>query len=176
MKQIKLIILMIILLLVPFCTQQVGFNDSVKLKNGTILENVKVTATKDSFLVTDSDGKTTTYTEAEVSEVKKNGARFSEEKKPANEASVQWSQNMGEMNWNDATAKCKSLGMRLPTKDELKIAYTTGVTKSWKREGWAYGFWSSTPYTNAGAYFINGSNGVIHYVTRDSDLLVRCVR
>jgi hypothetical protein len=60
--------------------QQAGFNDSVVLKNGTVLENVKATVTKDSLVITQSDGTTFVYPKNEVSEVIKNGKAKGPEK------------------------------------------------------------------------------------------------
>jgi hypothetical protein len=48
---------------------------------------------------------------------------------------------LGAWSWSDANSKCSSLGMRLPSIEELKAAYKSGVTKSWNGN---YHYWSST--------------------------------
>jgi hypothetical protein len=45
----KIIILGITLLATSLFSQEVGFNDSVKLKNGKVFEKVKAVAVKDSL-------------------------------------------------------------------------------------------------------------------------------
>lgn len=62
---------------------------------------------------------------------------LSQEKKPSEE----WSKYLGFMQWKDAKKKCISIGMKLPTKEELYFAYTKGITESWKENGTYY--WSS---------------------------------
>jgi len=61
-----------------------------------------------------------------------------------------FSEYQGNMNWDSANAKCGSIGMHLPTIDELKKAYESGITKSWQKDGYSY--WSSTPYDAEGYY------------------------
>ncbi len=48
-----------------------GFTDTVVLKNGDFIENVKATVTIDSLIVTDANGKTTVYKKSQVLTVKK---------------------------------------------------------------------------------------------------------
>jgi hypothetical protein len=56
-----------------------------------------------------------------------------------------WSEYIGEMNWESASKKCNEVaGRRLPSIRELKLAYEAGITKSWQKDGNNY--WSSTPY------------------------------
>jgi hypothetical protein len=72
MNRINIIILGITLLATSLLSQEVGFNDSVKLKNGKVLEKVKAVAIKDSLVVVDSNGAANVYSKKEVSEVVKN--------------------------------------------------------------------------------------------------------
>jgi hypothetical protein len=85
-----------------------------------------------------------------------------------------FSSYQGYMNWDKANEKCKSIGMRLPTLDELKEAYDSGITKSWEKDGSLY--WSSTPY-DAERYFLffvrDGDTG---HSTRNGSDYVRCRR
>lgn len=46
-----------------------------------------------------------------------------------------WSNFMGRMNWLSADAKCKSIGMRLPTVDELEKDFKLDKLKSWENSG-----------------------------------------
>jgi hypothetical protein len=48
-----------------------GFTDTVVLKNGDFIENVKATVTIDSLIVTDANGKTTVYKKSQVLTVKR---------------------------------------------------------------------------------------------------------
>ena len=75
-----------------------------------------------------------------------------------------WSEYMGEMNWDEANAKCKSIGMKLPTLGELRAAYNAGITKSWQKDGHHY--WSSTPSDAEryyGFYVLDGNT--YHYTS-----------
>ncbi|MCZ8155943.1 MAG: hypothetical protein O9264_07480 [Leptospira sp.] len=53
---------------------------------------------------------------------------------------VIWSANQGKMNWKAAKAKCISMGMHLPTIEELNKAALSGLTKTWGDDD----FWSSS--------------------------------
>jgi hypothetical protein len=94
---------------------------------------------------------------------------YGKEKEKKN--SKKWSDYQGLMNWNNGKAKCASIGMRLPTIEELKAAYTAKVTEPWKADG--HGYWSSTPNGDSLAYGL-GFNG--YGYLRDYDNLVRCIR
>lgn len=72
MNRINIIILGITLLATSLLSQEVGFNDSVKFKNGKVLEKVKAVVIKDSLVVVDSSGAANVYSKKEVSEVVKN--------------------------------------------------------------------------------------------------------
>ena len=73
----------------------------------------------------------------------------------AEEHSLQsgWSSNQGSLGWYDAREKCNSLGMRLPTIEELKSANEAKLTKSWSMFGDEY--WSSSPFGTNGHYYLN---------------------
>ena len=71
-----------------------------------------------------------------------------------------WSSYQGNMSWEDANEKCKSIGMRLPTLKELKAAYDSGITKSWQNDGRNY--WSSTPDSGGDNYVFNILDGSSH--------------
>jgi hypothetical protein len=85
-----------------------------------------------------------------------------------------FSEYQGQLTWNDANKKCKSLKMRLPTIDELKKAYESGITKSWQKDGYYY--WSSTPYDAERYYALNVDHGSTDYYYRSLNGSVRCRR
>jgi hypothetical protein len=85
-----------------------------------------------------------------------------------------WSPYMGRMDWDSASAKCKSIGMRLPTIDELKAAYNSGITKSWQKDGILC--WSSTPYGAEGYYSLDVNVGFTSGYHRNYSYFVRCRR
>ena len=56
-----------------------------------------------------------------------------------------WSEYLGNMNWDIASKKCNEVtGRRLPTVRELFLAKEAGITKSWSINGNYY--WSSDSY------------------------------
>lgn len=67
------------------------------------------------------------------------GCASGDEVDTKNANTLNWSEYMGELNWNQASAKCKTSGMRLPTIKELKLAFDDGTMKKWQ-EG---SYWSS---------------------------------
>ncbi len=85
-----------------------------------------------------------------------------------------WSKYMGSMSWSSADNKCKEIGMRLPTIDELKMAYKSGITNSWQNDG--YNYWSSTPYDAERYYELRVNYGSTGYSDRHSNYGVRCRR
>ncbi len=84
-----------------------------------------------------------------------------------------WGPYLGKMKWEDAKTKCASIGKRLPTIEELKSAFSTGVTKAWnEEEGGAY--WSSTPAGNDRAYWLHIFDGSVCEDNRSDYAYVRC--
>ena len=79
---------------------------------------------------------------------------------------------MGDMNWDSANAKCRSIGMRLPSIDELKAAYNAGITKSWQGNY----YWSSTPYDAESYYRLVVRNGSRSSERYNNYGVVRCRR
>lgn len=63
-----------------------------------------------------------------------------------------WSAYQGGLEFLDAKKKCKSIGMRLPTIEELKSAHRSKITKSWDKDGSYY--WSSTPAGQDKYYYL----------------------
>ena len=68
----------------------------------------------------------------------------------------EWSRYMGLMSWDAANAKCRSLGLRLPTIKELEAAYRAGITNSWQNGNI---YCSSTPYDAESYYKLVVYNG-----------------
>ncbi len=95
-------------------------------------------------------------------------------KKDGKLVSRNWSEYQGEMDWNNAYTKCASIGMRLPTNDELKTAHTTGVVESWKKDGSDY--WSVTAYDENRAYALSVGGGELNSYSREGSFNVRCIR
>jgi hypothetical protein len=96
------------------------------------------------------------------------------EKTETGKATENWSTYQGEMNWEAAKEICASLNMRLPTIDELGVAYKAGVTESWKKDG-AY-YWSSKEFSEGSTYYFHITNGVVDTFTKYTGTHVRCIR
>ena len=85
------------------------------------------------------------------------------------------SDNLGNMNWDEAKIACKKLGTgwRLPTKDELDMLYENREEIG----GFANNsYWSSTEYDNGSAWFQNFYLGYQTNFTKNSIAYVRAVR
>ena len=85
------------------------------------------------------------------------------------------SDNLGNMNWDEAKISCKKLGTgwRLPTKDELDMLYEN------KEEigGFADGnYWSSTEHDYNVAWGQSFTNGYQHSYGKGNNYYVRAVR
>jgi hypothetical protein len=92
----------------------------------------------------------------------------------ADSKNLNWSSNQGFTSWNKARYKCAGINMRLPTIEELKSAYKSGVTESWKKNG--NGYWSSTVSGDSTSYSFDISHGTTHSDERRFSLFVRCVK
>ncbi len=82
-----------------------------------------------------------------------------------------YSKYQGEMKWDDANEKCKSLKMRLPTIDELKEG--AGITESWKKDTPHY--WSSTRF-HMESFYVFYPDGFTDGYYRYHSSGVRCRR
>ena len=90
---------------------------------------------------------------------------------------LEWSDNLGEMTWDDGEAKCKELGGRLPTRIELidLIDNHREEIKDWEKDTY---YWSSTqsylaPSVACSVYLSHGST---FNFAKTSRYYVRCVR
>ncbi len=163
--------------------QSKGFNDTVILKNGTVLSGVKAVVTKDSLVVTTSEGETSVFTKKEVSEVKKgdagNGDKTEKVETKSNIASATWSDYQGAMNWEDAKKRCASLRMRLPKSNELVVAHNVGLGEKWQKEKNLFSSWHWTSEESSAkiAYYVYMSDGNVgSYVKGNDSVNVRCIR
>jgi len=95
-----------------------------------------------------------------------------------NNGSNKWSDYQGLMNWEDAKAKCASIGMRLPTREELFAAYKAGAREKWQKEAThAYSaYWTSEESSAESAYGVVRAYRDVVYGNKDYSHLVRCVR
>ena len=160
------------------------FTDSIVLKNGTVLNGIRVTNT---ITVKTEDGGTIIYKKKDISEIRKDSFVKENEsskmqskegsevaKKERSSINVLWGDYQGVMQWEDAMAVCSKLGMRLPTISELREAYINGVTETWKKDGFFY--WSSTPSESDHSFNIGIGNGHLFVDDRSFVNDVRCVR
>ena len=87
---------------------------------------------------------------------------------------MEWSEYRGAMPWDKAKAEAESLGMSLPTIEELKSAYESGITKEWEEDGRWY--WTSEEFSAERAYFFDIGNGCSNGDLKDDSSHVRCIR
>jgi hypothetical protein len=91
-------------------------------------------------------------------------------------AFIDWSDYQGRMSWYKAMEKSKSVGMRLPTLDELKLAFRAKEIKNWKEKGKCY--WTSDSQVDSKryAYAIYLSSGISYHYDKTMELDVRFIR
>lgn len=80
----------------------------------------------------------------------------------------------GAMSWEDAKAKCKKLGMRLPSIEDLKSAFNDKTTEPWKDDANTY--WSSTYNTEGNADTLGIYNNDASNMRVDYNAHVRCIK
>lgn len=92
---------------------------------------------------------------------------------------LEWSENLGEMSWGKAVAKCKKLGGRLPTRVELIDLFDNHYEEMKKLPDYNFGstFWSSTEnYSDAAnAWRVYLTDGNTYTVAKTLSYYVRCV-
>ncbi len=88
----------------------------------------------------------------------------------------EWSEYQGKLSWKGADIKCESIGMRLPTIQELKAAYNTKLTKTWEEKGDSY--WTYFEHSRGfdDAYCFNIIYGEYSLSYKSVYKHVRCVR
>lgn len=109
---------------------------------------------KDStnLIVAYSDGTMHRFSLNEIMEISPENTKSIQK-----ETILNWSEYQGEMFWNDALSKCASIGMRLPTIEELKMLYGSKLIRNWQKVGSNY--WSSTLSNNKTPNYFDVSNG-----------------
>lgn len=86
-------------------------------------------------------------------------------------AGSRWTEDLGEMNWNDAMKLANDLGMRLLNIEEFKKVYNDDATKSWEKN-W---YWTSEEVSSASAYDFFIVTGVSYDYDKVNVLHVRCI-
>jgi len=86
---------------------------------------------------------------------------------------LEWSEDLGEMDWDEATKKCKEMGGRLPTRVELIDLHDNHREECEEMED---GYWSSTECGSDYAWLVYFLVGNVYYNGKTGSLLVRCVR
>lgn len=94
---------------------------------------------------------------------------------------LEWSDNLREMNWEEAMQKAKDIGARLPTRTELVDLFDNHYEESQDliKDATGYHYWSSTEYNSGTAnawnvYLYSGSTNNNNKTT--NRYAVRCVR
>jgi hypothetical protein len=92
---------------------------------------------------------------------------------------LEWSENLGDMNWNEAMAKAKEIGARLPERWEMVKAVDEHYDEIQDliEDDYSNNFWSATELSSTFAWFVylNGGNTTI-YSKSTASTYVRCVR
>lgn len=88
-----------------------------------------------------------------------------------------WSVYQGLMNWDDGKAKCESIGMRLPTRAEIKKAIDAKLTAEWKMDDKGYSnYWTSEEFMPDTPYGFDVNGGFSVYNPKSfSYFSVRCI-
>lgn len=109
---------------------------------------------------------------------------------------IEWSDYQGEFDWESAKEKCKSFGMRTPTRSELEDAYKNKNMQTWSTDGAIYWteeeltpesafeqflsfmpiYWTSEAYKETDAYAFHVMSGVTYTTNKLAKTHVRCVR
>jgi len=84
-----------------------------------------------------------------------------------------WGLFEGSLKWDDAVARCKGKGMRLPTRDELLAARETGANNSWDSNPTGM-YWSSSRDGDEASYVLMGA-GEVYSNDLDDPFYVRCI-
>lgn len=88
------------------------------------------------------------------------------------EASGQnWGKEEGSLNWKSAVEKCKSNGMRLPTKKELLSLYKTKEYKKWE-QNW---YWTNDELDTERAWIVVLNVGDTAHIPKQYHNFVRCI-
>lgn len=86
-----------------------------------------------------------------------------------------WSEYQGIMNWDEAVKKCKSLGMRLPTRLEWQGMYQYNLEKFMELDHSSF-YWTSEEYSSDSVYSFRIDYGSITILKNYYIINVRCIR
>jgi len=86
---------------------------------------------------------------------------------------LEWSEDLGLMDWFQATKKCKKLGGRLPTRMELMDLYDNHGEEC---KNFALCYWSSTENSHTYAWYQNFATGNLDLYNKNRSYYIRCVR
>jgi len=87
---------------------------------------------------------------------------------------LEWSEDLGSMDWFQATEKCEELGGRLPTRMELMDLYDNHRDEC--KDFVAVIYWSSAENSATSAWNQNFSTGNVLNYNKTNSFYVRCVR
>ena len=90
---------------------------------------------------------------------------------------LEWSDNLGEMTWDEGVKICETLNGRLPTRIEL-IDLVDNHKEEIKDWDYTNAFWSSTQHANTPsiAWYVYLSYGDTSYSTKTNRYYVRAIR
>jgi len=96
--------------------------------------------------------------EKELAEIKKS---LIEDIKWTRIGDLEWSSDLGEMNWHKAMAKAKDLGARVPTRIELIDLYDSHheEMETLIEDSTSYNSWSATEGPGTNAWYVSLSSG-----------------
>lgn len=121
----------------------------------------------------------------QIDELKERVRRLESDIKPVQDhtwtkiGDLEWSENLGLMNWEEAKKKCEEMGGRLPTRIELIDLYDNHYNECQKLINNDEGnyFWSATSSSSTNAYTVYLNDGYTSNGTKYSYTnYVRCVR
>ena len=81
---------------------------------------------------------------------------------------ISWANEEGSLDWKSALDKCKSNGMRLPTKKELLSVYKSREIKKW--------YWTSDELDSERAWIVVLNVGDTVHIPKQYHNYVRCIR
>jgi hypothetical protein len=91
---------------------------------------------------------------------------------------LEWSDDLGELTWEDAKKKCEELGGRLPTRTELVDLYDNHYDECQEliEDSPSYTFWSATESSSTAAWAVYLNSGVTGSNVKTFAYQLRCVR
>ena len=84
----------------------------------------------------------------------------------------QWSDELGEMDWDSAKAKCESLRMRLPAVSEIQSVHKSEIASGWE-QSW---HWTYEETVSGKAYAVDVENGRAELNRKGNHCIARCIK